>query len=71
MRIGVVIHPSKAGGFWSEVPSLPGVVSQGRTREEIETNTQNAIRVWVAYLRSKGQEVPELDESGLTMEVEV
>lgn len=71
MRIAAVLHPSPSGGFWSEVPSLPGVVSQGRTEEEIAVNTQNAIRMWLAYLRSKGLEVPLMDERIMTLEVEV
>jgi predicted RNase H-like HicB family nuclease len=71
MRVAAVIHPSESGGFWSEVPSLPGVASQGRTQEEIVINTQNAVRMWVAYLQSRGQKVPVMDETVVTLEVEV
>ena len=71
MRIAAVVHPSESGGFWSEVPSLPGVVSQGRTEEETVVNTKNAVRMWVAYLRSKGLAAPTGDETGVTLEVEV
>jgi predicted RNase H-like HicB family nuclease len=43
MKIRVVIHPAEEGGYWAEVPALPGCYSQGETREEILANIREAI----------------------------
>lgn len=44
MKLKVVIHEAEEGGYWSEVPSLPGCSTQGETMEEIKRNTIEAIR---------------------------
>ena len=42
-------------GFWvAECPSLPGCISQGRTREEAIANIKEAIRGYVAALEEDG-----------------
>lgn len=43
MRIRVIVHKAEEGGFWAEVPSIPGCATQGETMEEIETNIREAI----------------------------
>ena len=43
MKITVVIHPAEEGGYWAEVPALPGCYSQGETLEEMRTNIREAI----------------------------
>jgi predicted RNase H-like HicB family nuclease len=43
MRIRVVVHKADEGGFWAEVPSIPGCATQGETMEEIEANVREAI----------------------------
>ena len=43
MRIRVIVHKAEEGGFWAEVPSIPGCATQGETMEEIETNVREAI----------------------------
>ena len=43
MNIKVVVHKAEEGGFWAEVPSIPGCVSQGETMEEIKENIHEAI----------------------------
>jgi predicted RNase H-like HicB family nuclease len=47
MRLKVVIHEAEEGGFWAEAPALPGCVSQGETRAEIESNMREAIAGWL------------------------
>ncbi len=42
MQIKIVVH-KEAEGFWAEVPSIPGCVSQGDTMEELLVNIQEAI----------------------------
>ena len=43
MKIRVIVHRAEEGGFWAEVPSIPGCATQGETMEEIEANVREAI----------------------------
>jgi len=43
MRIRVIVHKAEEGGFWAEVPSIPGCATQGETMDEIEANVREAI----------------------------
>ena len=48
MQVKVVVHEAKEGGFWAEVPALPGCVSQGETMDELLANVREAIGAWLA-----------------------
>ena len=52
----VVIHEDPEGGFWGEVPALPGCYSQGETVEELKHNIREAIAGVIEVLREQGQE---------------
>jgi predicted RNase H-like HicB family nuclease len=52
----VVIHEDPEGGFWGEVPALPGCYSQGETVEELKQNIREAITGVLEVLREQGQE---------------
>ena len=54
----VVIYPGEDGYWVAECPSLPGCVSQGKTREEAITNAREAIREYVAALEEDHLPVP-------------
>jgi len=43
MKIKVVVHEAEEGGFWAEVPAIPGCASQGETMDELLRNVQEAI----------------------------
>ena len=43
MKIKVVVHEAEEGGFWAEVPAIPGCASQGETLDELLRNVQEAI----------------------------
>jgi predicted RNase H-like HicB family nuclease len=43
LRAKVVIHRAKEGGFWAEVPALPGCITEGDTYEELLANLRDAI----------------------------
>ena len=43
MKIKVVVHEAEEGGFWGEVPALPGCASQGETLDELIKNLHEAI----------------------------
>jgi predicted RNase H-like HicB family nuclease len=44
MNFKVIVHSAEEGGFWAEVPSVFGCVSQGETIEELKENIQEAIK---------------------------
>jgi predicted RNase H-like HicB family nuclease len=46
MIIKAIVHQAEEGGFWAEVPALPGCLTQGETQEEIRENLLEAIEVW-------------------------
>ena len=48
MTFKAIVHPAEEGGFWAEVPALPGCVTQGETMEEIEVNLREAIELWLS-----------------------
>jgi predicted RNase H-like HicB family nuclease len=47
MQVKMVVHEAEEGGFWAEVPALPGCVSQGETMEELLANVREAIQAWL------------------------
>ena len=47
MKLKVVLHPADEGGFWAEVPALPGCVSEGDTKEETLANVKEAAEGWL------------------------
>jgi predicted RNase H-like HicB family nuclease len=48
MTLKAIIHPAEEGGFWAEVPALPGCVTQGETIQEVETNLREAVEGWLS-----------------------
>ena len=47
MTLKVLIHKAEEGGYWAEVPALPGCVSQGETMDEVRSNIREAIEGWL------------------------
>lgn len=43
MKLRAIIHPAEEGGFWAEVPAIPGCATQGDTKEELMRNLHEAI----------------------------
>jgi predicted RNase H-like HicB family nuclease len=43
VKIKVVVHEAEEGGFWAEVPAIPGCASQGETLDELLRNVQEAV----------------------------
>lgn len=48
MNIKLIVHEAEEGGYWAEVPALPGCASQGETLEELLANTREAVEGWLA-----------------------
>jgi len=47
VTLKVLIHKAEEGGYWAEVPALPGCVSQGETVDDVRTNVREAIEGWL------------------------
>ena len=47
MIIKAIIHDAEEGGYWAEVPALPGCVSEGDNLEELKSNLKEAITGWL------------------------
>ena len=43
MKIRVVVHEADEGGYWAEVPAIPGCATQGDTFEELFHNFYEAV----------------------------
>ena len=43
MKFKVIVHVAEEGGYWAEVPAIPGCATQGETREELRKNVYEAI----------------------------
>jgi predicted RNase H-like HicB family nuclease len=43
MKLKVIVHEAEEGGYWAEVPAVPGCASQGDTWEELLSNLYEAV----------------------------
>lgn len=59
VKYTVVIHKAAEGGYWAEVPAVPGCVSQGETRDEVLQNIREALIGCLDALASMGKPVTE------------
>jgi len=56
VTIKAIIHEAEEGGFWAEVPALPGCMTQGETLEEVESNLREAVEAWLEAGEENGGE---------------
>ena len=61
MKLKVVLEPSEEGGFTAYVPSLPGCISEGDTREEALENIREAIELYVEPVVDDISQVPGME----------
>ena len=43
MKLKVIVHEAEEGGYWAQVPSIPGCATQGETFEELLRNLYEAV----------------------------
>ena len=55
----VLLYPGEDAYFVVEVPSLPGCISQGQTREEALANIEEAILLYIEVLQDRGEFIRE------------
>ena len=54
-KFAVVVHAEPAGGYWGEVPALPGCYSQGETIDELLANLREAIAAVLEVMNEEGE----------------
>jgi predicted RNase H-like HicB family nuclease len=50
MKVKIVVHdvpPNEGGGYWAEVPALPGCRTQGDSWEELMANVHEVVEGWL------------------------
>ena len=47
MKLKVLVHAAEEGGFWAEIPALPGCLSEGETYDEVLSNIREAAAGWL------------------------
>ena len=67
MKLKVVVHEAEEGGFWAEVPSIPGCATQGESFEELLENIYEAVEGCLAV---DVQSIPS-DKGSRVMEIAV
>ncbi|MBI3410108.1 MAG: type II toxin-antitoxin system HicB family antitoxin [Planctomycetes bacterium] len=67
MKLKVILHPAEEGGYWAEVPGLPGCVSEGDTLDDALANIREAAAGWLEVALEEAM----TDPAAQVMEVEV
>ncbi|MBD2577894.1 type II toxin-antitoxin system HicB family antitoxin [Oscillatoria sp. FACHB-1406] len=67
MKIKAVIHPAEEGGYWAEVPALPGCITEGDTLDEVMQNLRDAIEGWLTV----ANKLKNVDSSARVVEIAV
>ncbi|MFH2068369.1 MAG: type II toxin-antitoxin system HicB family antitoxin [Candidatus Omnitrophota bacterium] len=58
MEYTVIFHEAEEGGYWVDVPALPGCYSQGETIEESMKNVEEAIELHLEGMKEEHLKVP-------------
>lgn len=67
MKLSVVVHEAEEGGYWAEVPAIPGCATQGESFEELLTNLYEAVEGCLSVAVNSIQ----LPDSGKVIEIAV
>lgn len=67
MKLRVVVHEAEEGGYWAEVPAIPGCATQGETFEELLSNLYEAVEACL----SVDIEEPETGSGARILEIAV
>jgi predicted RNase H-like HicB family nuclease len=54
MTLKAIVHDAEEGGFWAEVPALPGCFTQAESIAELEANILEAIEGWLLAAEPDG-----------------
>jgi predicted RNase H-like HicB family nuclease len=64
LKLKAIVHEAEEGGFWAEVPAIPGCCTQGETYTELLENIREAVEgclsVDVTGLAEKSDRIVEI-----------
>ncbi|MCK4825361.1 type II toxin-antitoxin system HicB family antitoxin [bacterium] len=66
----IIMHPAEEGGYWVEVPALPGCFSQGETIEEALANIREAVEAHLVAIKREGKKTPK-DQTLVLSHIEI
>ena len=49
MKLKVLVHQAEEGGYWVEVPAIPGCATQGDSWDELLENVHEAVRGCLSF----------------------
>jgi predicted RNase H-like HicB family nuclease len=58
MKLKVVVHEAEEGGYWAEVPAIPGCATEGETFQELLKNLYEAIEGCLSVDVSQAKQIP-------------
>lgn len=58
MKLKVVVHEADEGGFWAEVPAIPGCATQGESFEDLLQNLYEAVEACLSVDIAEAQSTP-------------
>jgi predicted RNase H-like HicB family nuclease len=67
LKIKVVVHEAEEGGYWAEVPAIPGCATQGDTMDELLQNLREAIEGCLSVDVAE----PRADVNGQVLEIAI
>jgi antitoxin HicB len=62
MKYRIIIQQDEDGIFIAKCPSLPGCISQGKTREEVLINIKDAMSGYLQSLKKHNEPLPQVEE---------
>jgi predicted RNase H-like HicB family nuclease len=67
MKVKVIVHEAEEGGYWAEVPAIPGCMTQGENLQELIKNLYDAVEACLSIDMGKIQ----LKQNDTVMELAV
>jgi predicted RNase H-like HicB family nuclease len=58
MKLKVLLHIAEEGGYWAEVPALPGCISEGESLDETIANIRSAAVGWLDVSAERAENDP-------------
>ena len=63
MKLKIMVHSAEEGGYWAEVPALPGCVSEGDTFEDTLANIREAAEGWLDVAAERASDETQIQVS--------
>ena len=61
MTIEAIVHPAEEGGYWAEVPALPGCMTEGESVQDLEANLLEAVQGWMEAASQQAKKLADAD----------